>query len=230
LDNFVIELKEDFSVEKTLSVDSQNESEEKQIAVNTLEDPNNEYRAIFAVDKLNEGWDVLNLFDIVRLYDTRDAKNNIPGPTTIKEAQLIGRGARYCPFKINETDDPSQRKFDQDIQNEMRICEELYYHSNYNPRYIQELTSALVKTGIIPGNTIKKKLIIKNAFKNTEFYKSGLLFLNQQEKYPRKDVFELPSTIRNFPYQVSLRTNINLSQDLFENQAKEGIATDEKDF
>src|SRR6185437_13256426 len=31
LDNFVIELKEDFSVEKTLSVDSQNESEEKQI-------------------------------------------------------------------------------------------------------------------------------------------------------------------------------------------------------
>ena len=60
------------------------------------------------------------------MYDTRDAKNNVPGPTTIKEAQLIGRGARYCPFKINDSDDPSQRKFDNDIQNEMKICEELY--------------------------------------------------------------------------------------------------------
>src|SRR6185312_886865 len=117
LDNLIIELKEDFSAEKSLSINSKEESEDKQLAVNTLEDPNNEYRAIFAVDKLNEGWDVLNLFDIVRLYDTRDAKNNVTGPTTIKEAQLIGRGARYCPFKINEDDDPSQRKFDHDIQN-----------------------------------------------------------------------------------------------------------------
>src|SRR5439155_7486169 len=106
LDNFVIELKEDFSAEKTLSVNSKEESEEKQLAVNTLEDPFNEYRAIFAVDKLNEGWDVLNLFDIVRLYNTRDAKSNVPGPTTIKEAQLIGRGARYCPFKVNDSDEP----------------------------------------------------------------------------------------------------------------------------
>ena len=41
LDNFVIELKEDFSAEKTISVNSKEESEEKQLAVNTLEDPNN---------------------------------------------------------------------------------------------------------------------------------------------------------------------------------------------
>jgi type III restriction enzyme len=230
LDNLVIELKEDFSAEKTLSVNSQNESEKNQLAVNTLEDPNNEYRAIFAVDKLNEGWDVLNLFDIVRLYDTHDAKNNILGPITIKEAQLIGRGARYCPFKINESDDPSQRKFDHDTQNEMKICEELYYHSSYNPRYIQELNSALIKTGIIPDNAIKRKLVVKKEFKNTEFFKSGLLFLNQQEKCLRNDVFELPSSIRNFPYKVSLRTNINLSRGLFESQFKESIETQEKDF
>jgi len=231
LDNLVIELKEDFSAEKTISVNSKEESYEKQLAVNTMEAPNNEYRAIFAVDKLNEGWDVLNLFDIVRLYDTRDAKSNIPGPTTIKEAQLIGRGARYCPFKINNSDDPSQRKFDHDLQNEMRICEELYYHSNYNPRYIQELTDVLKKTGIMSDNTIKKNLIIKKEFKNTEFYKSGLLFLNQQEKRSQEDVFELPSSIKNFPYQASLRTGLNLSRDLFENQVKEeSIKTKEKDF
>ena len=38
---------------------------EKQLAVNSLEDPSNPYRIIFTVDILNEGWDVLNLFDIV---------------------------------------------------------------------------------------------------------------------------------------------------------------------
>ncbi|NJN33179.1 MAG: hypothetical protein HC817_01930 [Saprospiraceae bacterium] len=78
-----------------------NDDKEKaklQIQLNTLESADNPIRAVFAVDKLNEGWDVLNLFDIVRLYETRDAKGNKPGKGTAAEAQLIGRGARYCPF------------------------------------------------------------------------------------------------------------------------------------
>ena len=230
LENFVLELKEVFATEKTLVVNSKEESVEKQLAVNTLEDPNNEYRAIFAVDKLNEGWDVLNLFDIVRLYDTRDSKNNLPGSTTIKEAQLIGRGARYCPFKINDNDDPCQRKFDHDLQNEMRICEQLYYHSTYNPKYIQELKSALRETGIIPDNTVKRKLTIKKEFKDSEFYNSACIYLNRQEKYSRNEVIELPSAIRNFPYRESLRTGISLSRNLFEESVKENIEPKEKIF
>jgi type III restriction enzyme len=230
LENLVSELREDFSAEKTISVNSKEESEEKQLAINTLEAPNNEYRAVFAVDKLNEGWDVLNLFDIVRLYDTRDAKNNKPGETTIKEAQLIGRGARYCPFKLSDTDQASKRKFDTDIANEMRICEELYYHSTYNPKYIQELNSALVKTGIIADKTVKRDFKIKDDFKESKFYKSGMLFLNEQEKYTREDVFGLPSSVRDTLYKVSLRTGFNLSSGLFEEQTKKGVSKIEKDF
>jgi len=173
---------------------------------------------------------VLNLFDIVRLYDNRDAKNNIPGPTTVKEAQLIGRGARYYPFKINETDDPSQRKFDNDIQNEMRICEELYYHSTYNPRYIQELTSVLIKTGIVPDHTVKRNIIIKEEFKNTKFYKTGLLFLNYPERNSHEDVFGLPSSFINTRYYVSLRTGFSLADNLFTEAAKKGMERKEKDF
>ena len=73
----------------------------------------NPIRAIFAVQKLNEGWDVLNLFDIVRCYETRDSGRNKIGKTTMSEAQLIGRGARYFPFKQSETDNKYCRKFDQ---------------------------------------------------------------------------------------------------------------------
>ena len=92
-------------------LDSENIDKEKQIKLNSLEDENNEIRAIFAVKMLDEGWDVLNLFDIVRLYDTRDGRwtrdgKYIPGNTTIAERQLIGRGARYYPFKVNKEDDP----------------------------------------------------------------------------------------------------------------------------
>ncbi|MFW5872153.1 MAG: DEAD/DEAH box helicase family protein, partial [bacterium] len=92
LQSIVDELKEDFSEDKCIVVNSKSESEEKQIAVNSLEAPGNEYRAIFVVDMLNEGWDVLNLFDIVRLYNTRDTntKTGQIGKTTISEAQLIG--------------------------------------------------------------------------------------------------------------------------------------------
>ena len=70
----------------------------------------------------------LNLFDIVRLYETRDSKGNQPGKTTISEAQLIGRGARYCPFAVNEGDVIDKRKYDDDVDNELRICETLLYH------------------------------------------------------------------------------------------------------
>jgi type III restriction enzyme len=188
LENLAIELKNDFSEDKCIVVNSKEESEEKQIAVNTLEDERNEYRAVFAVDKLNEGWDVLNLFDIVRLYDTRDAKAGKPGRTTTAEAQLIGRGARYCPFQINETQNKFLRKYDKDNEHELRICEELYYHSAYNPQYIQELNTALCEIGIKARVSKEIQLRLKPEFKETEFYKKGQIFINERQKYDRSDM------------------------------------------
>ena len=71
----------------------------------------------------------------------------------MSEAQLIGRGARYCPFKITEGEPMFRRKFDDDSGNELRICEELYYHSTYNPKYIRELNTALEEIGIKAKDT-----------------------------------------------------------------------------
>lgn len=148
LSNLVTELKVDFAKDKLLSINSKEESESKQLAVNNLEDADNPYRAIFAVDKLNEGWDVLNLFDIVRLYETKNASSSKLSKTTVAEAQLIGRGARYFPFRLNHKQLLFKRKFDDALENEMRIGEELYYHNAYNPEYIKELSRALVTIGI----------------------------------------------------------------------------------
>ena len=182
LDNLVLELQEDFSEERLLLVDGNNISPDKQLLLNTLEDRQNQVRAVFAVDMLNEGWDVLNLYDIVRLYETRSVVNGKPGKTTMQEAQLIGRGARYMPFAdpAHPEMERGMRKYDNDADNPLRVIETLHYHSQNNPRYIQELHTALVKTGIWPETHVERDFFIKPSFKETELYQKGLVFTNEQ--------------------------------------------------
>ena len=230
IENLIQELKNDFAIEKCIEVNSKEESEEKQIAVNTLEDQNNEYRAVFAVDKLNEGWDVLNLFDIVRLYDTRDAKQGKPGNTTISEAQLIGRGARYCPFQINSTQLKYQRKYDDDLTNELRICEELYYHSASNSKYIDELRTALQEVGIIAKVAKEIQLELKFDFKETDFYKTGKIFKNLQVKYDRSGIKALPNTITEHRFHLNLQTGAVQSTTIFEASKQIDTVKKQKDF
>ena len=125
--NLCEELKLDFAVDtkKILLHDGTNSriaDQPKLLA--TLENDDNPVRAIFTVNMLQEGWDVLNLFDIVRLYDTRDGRvdrngNYIAGTGTISEAQLIGRGARYFPFPYQNSD-KYKRKFDENEAEPLR--------------------------------------------------------------------------------------------------------------
>ncbi|WP_113675268.1 DEAD/DEAH box helicase family protein [Vallitalea guaymasensis] len=202
VENLVHELKEDFSDEKRLIVNSKQDSEEKQIVVNTLEDQTNPVRIIFAVDMLNEGWDVLNLFDIVRVDETRGSK-----ATTTKEAQLIGRGARYYPFQLNDHQDLYRRKYDEDIENNLRILEELYYHSINNVKYISDLKTQLQESGIIPKNSTKIKLELKDSFKTSSFYTNGVLFVNEKIRNDRMNIFSLKDMeINDETYTFTLRT------------------------
>lgn len=180
--DIVRRIQANFKPENCLSANNDTEAEQNQILLNTLEDENNPIRAVFAVQKLNEGWDVLNLFDIVRLYEDRDGKAGKPGKTTISEAQLIGRGARYFPFALEDGQDKFTRKFDDDISNDLRILEELYYHTKEDSRYISELKKALVDTGIYEDddNLVQLNLFIKPEFKETDFYKNGHVIYNKK--------------------------------------------------
>ena len=205
-DELACELKDDFSEEHCISANDNQDVENKQIMLNSLEDKTNPYRAVFAVDKLNEGWDVLNLFDIVRLYETRDGKNGIPGKTTMKEAQLIGRGARYCPFKITEEQEKYQRKYDNDIDNPLRICEELYYHCWNEPRYISELHTALREIGIDLDKTVTRNYVLKEDFKEDDIYKSGYVFVNERLLKSRNEVVGLLPSVRDKIFNISIAT------------------------
>lgn len=177
-------LRREFDASHCISVNEEKEKEKQQILLNSLEDQDNRIRAIFAVQKLNEGWDVLNLFDIVRCYTARDAKGGKPGKTTVAEAQLIGRGARYFPFTVkngvNGKDERFRRKYDQNLDDEMRVLEELHYHSMNDSRYISELRTALIAEGMLDEREVNKRLELKRNFKETDFFKSGLIYLNER--------------------------------------------------
>lgn len=194
--NLLIEIKDDFAPIKCLSVNNEADAIDVQMIVNSLEEKNNQYRAIFEVKMLDEGWDVLNLFDIVRLYETRDGRNGKPGAKTIQEAQLIGRGARYYPFKIGDSQEKYIRKYDNDIENPLRICETLLYHCQLEPRYISELKIALREVGIIPEEAKKITYKLKDEFKKTDFYRDGLVFFNERKVKDRTSVSSIPESIR----------------------------------
>ena len=173
-------LKSEFQEAYCLSVNDEAEKKNYQMQVNTLEDKDNPIRAIFAVQKLNEGWDVLNLFDIVRCYEARDSGKNRIGKTTISEAQLIGRGARYFPFVLPDQSDRFRRKFDEKLNHELRVLEELHYHSIHDSRYISEIRTALIEQGMMDERVITRELKLKDKFKQTNFYKYGVIWLNDQ--------------------------------------------------
>jgi len=179
-------LKSNFKPENCISANNDEEAAINQIRLNTLEDENNPIRAIFAVQKLNEGWDVLNLFDIVRLYEGQNTggSNKTIGATTLSEAQLIGRGARYFPFTLEEGQDQYTRKYDEDPENDLKILEELYYHTKEDSRYISELKKALIETGIYEDdeNLVTKQLTLKLEFTKSDFYQTGKVVYNKPIK------------------------------------------------
>ncbi|WP_208387701.1 DEAD/DEAH box helicase family protein [Helicobacter pylori] len=142
--NLAAFLQTKFKKSTQINTNNEKELEKGMLLLNSLEDRDNPKRVIFSVDKLNEGWDVLNLFDIVRL------KNKASQKDTIKDAQLIGRGARYYPFSYNDFK-PSriefyQRKFD--LSNPLSALERLDYHAIYDSEFIAKLKKELQDLGL----------------------------------------------------------------------------------
>ena len=217
-ENLLLEIKEDFKEDNLLLVDGNNISSDKQLKLNSLEAKDNEFRVVFAVDMLNEGWDVLNLFDIVRLYDTRDASKGKVGKTTMQEAQLIGRGARYMPFTEPTGEfKRGERKFDNDTTNRLRILETLHYHSVSNPKYITELKQAMVQTGIIAEKAKTVELKLKESFKKTALFNSGIIFTNDIEAYYiNEETFSLGELILNKEYKIRIRSGEMSTSLVFE--------------
>ena len=191
---------------KTNKTKSEKTTEDQEKQLNSLEDKNNHIRAIFTVDRLTEGWDVLNLFDIVRLYqgqNTGGSTKKTPEATT-KEKQLIGRGVRYCPFAYNDKI-KNKRKFDDDLNNELRILEELFYYTyDEDSRYISHLKQELRKDGYIRDDKVIKTFALKKEFQDSDFYKNVKIWHNKQIENPNRKKKTLDNIKKDYfvPYKI----------------------------
>lgn len=176
LEKVVRDLQWEFTSENIINAnDSSFLSERNAILLNTLEELDNPIRAIFAVAKLNEGWDVLNLFDIVRISEGAAGTRT----TTDSEAQLIGRGARYFPFVHNEQRS-YVRRFDFS-SNDLKIIETLHYHTINDNSYIRNLEKSLEAANIQIKEDHYDRLQakVKSAIRKKDFFKNGKIYINR---------------------------------------------------
>lgn len=195
LDSVIREIQEDFEPRNILNANEKNMlSLDNAVLLNTLEDINNPVRVIFAVAKLNEGWDVLNLYDIVRISEGAGTTRT----ATDSEAQLIGRGARYFPF-VYEGEKSYQRRFD-NVNSDLRFLETLHYHTINEKGYLANLEKSMDAVNLISSSDETVEIFeakLKNSFKNTNVYKQGNLFINESrattpEDYSSLDKFTIP--------------------------------------
>ena len=191
--------------------------------LNSLEDKNNHIRAIFTVQRLTEGWDVLNLYDIVRMYDGQNSGGSNKGKSgsaTTSEVQLIGRGVRYYPFEYEEKE-KNKRKFDNLLNHDLRVLEEFFFHSDNNEKYLSDLKNELKRQELLPDkDKIVKKYDLKKSFilENKELYDKMQFYKNEQLENPnkRKSTLDEIKSAFNFEYKLdAFRINestINLEE------------------
>ena len=166
---------------------------------------------------------LLNLFDIVRLYNTRQGgAGGSVSKFTIREAQLIGRGARYFPFKFEDGQEVSKRKYDNNVDANERICETLLYHSQQDSKYIDELRRALKQTGLLPTEEPKEIVsVLKNNFIKSNTYKNSYIFVNKRVEKSRENVTKLPEKLRLMGLDVVCNSSAqSLIENLFDSNAK----------
>lgn len=180
-DNLALVLRSQFGEAHTTNVNDPDDLGSQQILLNSLEEPGNPIRCIFAVNKLDEGWDVLNLFDVVRLSEKAGSGKN-PSETTMREAQLIGRGARYYPF--SDPDDAEKpaglRKYDEDHGSQLRLLEQMHYHCTHEPKYVSDLKKALIITGALTEGEKTVELKVKPGFRSSEVFQGYCLWANKR--------------------------------------------------
>jgi type III restriction enzyme len=189
--------------------DADKTTPEQDKLLNSLEDKNNPITAIFTCQRLTEGWDVLNLFDIVRMYEgqnTGGTNKGKAGGSTTSEVQLIGRGVRYYPFKYEEYI-PIKRKFDKNLDHELRVLEEFYFHSDKDERYIAELKKELKRQELLPGKEKQLKIFdIKPEIKKdkSSFYNTLNVYTNEKVANPNRCKRDLEELKKDWNFEDKL--------------------------
>jgi len=234
---FTAEIRASFAHDNTLIYNSQ--KKEKAEELTRLDEPRNTIRAIFSVNALNEGWDVLGLYDIVH-FDISEAKK-----VSLQDIQLIGRGARYCPYELpkaykrdedesmlklfagrNLEFDRYKRKFDNDPFDKGRVLETFVYHFVKTGTFLENLQRDLLGEGIISEGIEKKTISMKQKFLDSDTYKKGFVLVNHTEKRTKTLGDEIDTTFNRIIKAGSYNLRAMGLSDFEQNQIIAGQKTE----
>ena len=179
-DDLARRLKSEFQEAYCLSVNDEAEKKNYQMQVNTLEDKDNPIRAIFAVQKLNEGWDVLTYLTL-----SVATKHVIQAKTESEKRQSLKpnlSGAVPATFllccQINQTGSAESL-----MRNSTTNCAG-WKNSITTASMIRatslKIRTALIEQGMMDERMVTRELKLKDKFKKTDFYKYGVIYLNDQ--------------------------------------------------
>jgi len=205
---FVAQIRSSFAPNNTLIYNSQ--KKEKAELLTLLDTPRNTIRAIFSVSALNEGWDVLGLYDIIH-FDISEVKK-----VSLQDIQLIGRGARYNPYELpasyrRDEDSPLasifgsrglefnkyKRKFDNDPYDRGRVLETFVYHFVKTGMFLENLQRDLLGEGIVADSVEKKTIKLKQAFLESQTYQKGFVLVNKPVKRTKTLGTEIDTTFKS---------------------------------
>lgn len=227
LDEFIADIKQDFSPNNTLIYNSQKKERADLLA--ELDSPRNTVRAIFSVNALNEGWDVLGLFDIIH-FDISETKS-----VSLQDIQLIGRGARYRPFDLPKNfednmfgsyeTDPFKRKFDNAPLEVGRILETFFYHFVKTGTFLEKLQEELMGEGIMNEGVERKVIRMKPGFTESDTYKNGFVLVNRTEKRLRTTDEDIDKTFKRAIHASSYQLRARALTDLEQNTQQSSQAT-----
>jgi type III restriction enzyme len=227
LNAFTASIKQAFARENTLIYNSQKKEKAKLLPL--LDDPRNTIRAIFSVNALNEGWDVLSLYDIIH-FDISESKK-----ASLQDIQLIGRGARFCPYELpkeylrdeggmvesmkrNLQTDKYKRKFDNDPHDTGRILDTFVYHFVKTGGFFENLQKELLGEGIINAGVEQKTIKMKKEFMESETYKKGFVLVNKLEKRLKTSDKEIDRTFKKIVKAASYHLHTKALSDKEQNE------------
>jgi len=211
--DFISLIKKQFNDNSSLIIHSKDKEKDTKLKIANNLDNNNTIRMIFAINILNEGWDVLTLFDIVKIDEIE--KKTIKKSTT-SEIQLIGRGARIFPYsyknELNQELDKFKRKFDKNISHDLRLLEDMNFYSANDNDYINKIKTELISIGLKDKNDIKKKVIKvkpKNELSDlAQFLINKYVFTNKLEKKYNNN-----SLISDYDINIQISKDYNIKEE-----------------
>ena len=100
------------------------------------------------------------------------------------------------------------------------MLEELHYHSVNDSRYISEIRTALIDEGMLDDRTVEKPLKLKRKFKKTDFYKHGIIYINERVENKNESVRSFADIgVSSNSYHHSLATGRGSSEAVLDDSA-----------